>query len=408
MDSFKNIPEKDWLDWHWQIKNRVMDLETLVRYISLTDQEKKDIKTVLKQFRMAVTPYYLSRINPDDPCDPIRRQAIPTILETHRDASDLDDPLHEDIDSPAPGLTHRYPDRVLLLTTHICSMYCRHCTRRRKVGDNEDCHFTKEQLTRAFNYIREHKEVRDIVVSGGDPFTLSDQEIEWILSELRKIDHVEIIRFGTRTPVVMPMRITPELCSMLKRYHPVYINTHFNHYNEITPEAKRACEMLADHGMPLGNQSVLLRGVNDDPAVMKKLCYELLKIRVKPYYIYQCDMSVGISHFRTPLSAGIRIIENLRGHISGLGVPHFVIDAPGGGGKVPVMPTYIISQAPGKIVLRNYEGRIVTCADPPIDNLEQKEELSRYYSQEGVAELLNTGKPAIDPDRLAKKGPRRG
>jgi lysine 2,3-aminomutase len=406
---FADIPDEKWYDWKWQIANRIMDVETLAKYFPLTEDEKNKITKVLAKFRMAITPYYLSIINPDDINDPVRKQAIPSIFETIIDPTDLNDPLHEDIDSPVPGLTHRYPDRVLLLTTHICSMYCRHCTRRRKVGDNEDSHFPKAQLEKGIEYIRNTPEVRDVIVSGGDPLTMADSQLEWLLSEIRKIEHVEIIRIGTRTPVVMPMRITENVCKIMRKYGPIYVNTHFNHYNEITKDAKKACDLLADHGLILGNQTVLLRGVNDNPAIMKKLMHELLKIRVRPYYIYQCDLSEGISHFRTPVSTGIEIIENLRGHTSGLAVPHYVIDTPGGGGKVPVMPNYVLSQATDRVVLRNYEGRIVTYNEPSEQKIapaEAPEELKKYYSKDGVAELINTGKESVDYDKLAKKGPK--
>ncbi|MDD2714584.1 MAG: lysine 2,3-aminomutase [Candidatus Wallbacteria bacterium] len=407
---FSDVPEKKWQDWQWQLQNRLMKLPDLKKCYPLTGQQVKDIQKVLVSFRMAITPYYLSLIDPQNPDDPVMKQAIPTIHETEFYPTDMDDPLHEEVDSPCPGLTHRYPDRALLLVTHVCSMYCRHCTRRRKVGDNEDRHLPKKQLLAGFDYIRKTPQIRDVILSGGDPFTLTDQEIEWLLSELRKIKHVEIIRIGTRTPVVLPMRITEALCRMIKKYHPVYVNTHFNHFQEINADSKRACEMLADHGIPLGNQSVLLKGVNDNPAVMKKLVCDLLKIRVKPYYIYECDMSRGISHFRTPVATGISIMENLRGHVSGLAVPHFVIDAPGGGGKVPVMPTYIISQGPGTIVLRNYEGKIISCHDRPgeAETEDLPKNLSRYYSMEGVAELLNTQNHALDYGKILKKGPKRG
>ena len=263
------------------------------------------------------------------------------------------DPLHEDEDSPAPGLTHRYPDRVLFLITDMCSMYCRHCTRRRVAGENDRAR-SREDIDACIEYIRKTPQVRDVVLSGGDALCVSDKMLEYIISELRKIEHVEIIRIGSRTPVVMPMRITDELCSMLKKYHPIWLNTHFNHPKEVTPEAIEACRKLADAGIPLGNQTVLLRGVNDDVHVMRNLVHKLVKSRVRPYYIYQCDLSLGIGHFRTPVAKGIELIESLRGHTSGYAVPTFVVDAPGGGGKTPVMPQYVISQTPNKVILRNY------------------------------------------------------
>ena len=283
--------------------------------------------------------------------------------ELHQADSDLLDPLHEDEDSPAPGLTHRYPDRCLLLITDQCSMYCRHCTRRRFAGQN-DAGLPVDQVDQAIEYIRNTPQIRDVLLSGGDALLVSDERLEYIISKLREIPHVEIVRIGSRTPVVLPQRITPALCNMLKKYHPVWLNTHFNHPNEITPESAKACAMLADAGIPLGNQSVLLAGINDCVFTMKKLVNELVKIRVRPYYIYQCDLSMGLEHFRTPVSKGIEIIEGLRGHTSGFCVPTFVVDAPGGGGKTPVMPQYIISQTPKKVILRNYEGVITTYTEP--------------------------------------------
>ena len=305
----------------------------------------------------------LSLIQPGDPHDPVRLQAIPTAKELHQADSDLLDPLHEDEDSPAPGLTHRYPDRCLLLITDQCSMYCRHCTRRRFAGQH-DTSVPVEQIDKCIEYIRNTPTVRDVLLSGGDVLMLSDDMLEYIISRLREIDHVEIVRLGSRTPVVCPQRITPELCAMLKKYHPIWLNTHFNHPQEITAEAQKACAMLADAGVPLGNQSVLLAGVNDCVFTMKKLVNQLVEMRVRPYYIYQCDLSMGLEHFRTPVSKGIEIIEALRGHTSGYCVPTFVVDAPGGGGKTPVMPQYVISQTPHKVILRNYEGVITTYTEP--------------------------------------------
>lgn len=354
---WKSVTDDQWNNWHWQVANRITSVEELKQVINLHPDEEEEIRRSLKVFRMAITPYYASLMDPDDPGDPIRRQAVPTGLELIKGAHEEADPLHEDADSPVPGLTHRYPDRVLFLITDQCSMYCRHCTRRRLVGVTDQAMST-ERIERALDYIRKTSVIRDVLVSGGDAFLVSDERIEYVLSRLREIPHVEIVRFGTRTPVVLPQRITPELCRILAKYHPVWLNTHFNHPKEITTESAEACARLANSGIPLGNQSVLLRGINDCPVVMKKLVHGLLKIRVRPYYVYQCDLSNGLEHFRTPVSRGIEIIEALRGHTSGLAVPTFVVDAPGGGGKIPVMPNYLISQAPGKVVLRNYEGNV--------------------------------------------------
>ncbi len=360
---FPEISDEQWNDWHWQVRNRIETLEDLKKYITLTEEEEDGVKACLGTLRMAITPYYLSLINPEDPYDPIRRQAIPTAAELYKSEADLEDPLHEDADSPAPGLTHRYPDRVLLLITDQCAMYCRHCTRRRFAGQ-KDAGLPVDQIDLAIEYIAAHPEVRDVLLSGGDALLISDERLEYIISKLRAIPHVEIVRIGSRTPVVCPQRITPELCAMLKKYHPIWINTHFNHPNEVTAESAAACARMADAGIPLGNQSVLLAGVNDCVHVMKDLVHELVKIRVRPYYIYQCDLSMGLEHFRTPVAKGIEIIEALRGHTSGFCVPTFVVDAPGGGGKTPVMPNYVISQATNKIILRNYEGVITTYTEP--------------------------------------------
>ncbi len=360
---WKDVTENEWNDWKWQVRNRVSDVETLSQIINLTEQEKQDINEVLKKFRMGITPYYASLMDPDDPHCPVRMQAVPTIAETHISVADMEDPLHEDADSPVPGLTHRYPDRVLFLITDQCSMYCRHCTRRRFAGQSDSA-ATMERIDKCIEYIRNTPQVRDVLLSGGDALLVGDDRLEYIISKLREIPHVEVIRLGSRVPVVMPQRITDDLVNMLKKYHPIWLNTHFNHPKEITPESMEACRKLADAGIPLGNQSVLLRGVNDCPHIMKDLVHGLVKMRVRPYYIYQCDLSMGIEHFRTRVAKGIEIIEALRGHTSGYAVPTFVVDAPGGGGKIPVMPQYLISQSPTKVVLRNYEGVITTYVEP--------------------------------------------
>lgn len=361
---FSHVSEELWNDWHWQVKNRVTSVQELEKLgVILSNEEKNGINKTLGQLRMAVTPYFLSLINWESEYDPLRKQAIPTENELYFAPFEDSDPLKEDEYSPVPGLTHRYPDRVLMLVSSECSMYCRHCTRRRFTGQTE-YHASKEQIDGCISYIAEHKEVRDVLISGGDPFMLSDTELEYILGKIRRIQHVEVIRIGTRMPVVCPQRITPELCAMLKKYHPLWINVQFNHPNEITSESQKACEILADAGIPLGNQSVLLAGINDCVFVMKELVNKLVSIRVRPYYIYNCDPSLGLSHFRTPVSKGIEIIEGLRGHTSGFCVPTFVVDAPGGGGKIPVMPDYLVSQTPNKVVLRNFEGVFTTYTEP--------------------------------------------
>ncbi|GAB6154558.1 lysine 2,3-aminomutase [Desulfosporosinus burensis] len=403
LSKWSQVPDQQWNDWHWQISQRVTTVEELKEVIPLTEAEETGIAQCLETLRMAVTPYYASLINPDDPHCPVRKQAIPTALELHVGEYDLFDPLHEDTDSPVPGLTHRYPDRVLLLVTDQCSMYCRHCTRRRMAGQTDQA-LPLEHFQQALDYIRATPQVRDVLISGGDPFTFSDDRLDYILSNLRAIPHVEIIRIGSRIPVVLPMRITDSLVQMLRKYHPIWVNTHFNHPKEITPESQAALARLADAGIPLGNQSVLLRGVNDCPNIMKKLVHLLVKNRVRPYYIYQCDLSTGIEHFRTSVSKGIEIVENLRGHTSGYAVPTYVVDAPGGGGKIPVSPQYLISMGPNKVVLRNYEG-VITVYDEP--NLLQEECQCEYCRendpQVGVLKLLSHQKLSLEPENLDRR-----
>ena len=406
IELYKDVTQEEWDDWTWQVRNRITSVETLKQIINLTDQEEKDIGEVLKKFRMGITPYYASLMDPEDPHDPVRMQAVPTIAETHVGSADLEDPLDEDADSPVPGITHRYPDRVLFLITDMCSMYCRHCTRRRFAGQ-QDAGVPKDRLDVAIDYIRKTPQVRDVLLSGGDCLLVSDDILEYIIKELRTIPHVEIIRLGTRTPVVLPQRITDDLVNMLKKYHPIWLNTHFNHPNEITEESAAACARMADAGIPLGNQSVLLRGVNDCTHIMKDLVQKLVKIRVRPYYIYQCDLSMGIEHFRTKVAKGIEIIEGLRGHTSGYAIPTFVVDAPGGGGKIPVMPQYLISQSPNKVVLRNYEGIITTYIEPNM--LEEECQCpackgEREKSISGVAKLME-GKEVrfLEPSYLERR-----
>jgi lysine 2,3-aminomutase len=354
-DSNNNT--RNWDDWKWQFSHRITSAEKLSKVIHLTENEKNDIEKCLQYFRMAITPYYASLIDPADPNDPIKKQSVPSIEETYPCENDMHDPLNEEGDSPVPHIVHRYPDRVLFLVTYKCSMYCRHCTRRRAVGE-EDRIITEKGLTGALNYIRSHTEIRDVLISGGDPLVMSDVKLEHIISCLRTIPHVDIIRIGTRVPVVMPMRITPELLEMLKKYQPIWINTHFNHPNEITEQSSKACAAIVDSGIPLGNQSVLLKGVNDDSAVMKELLLKLVHMRIRPYYLYQCDLSRGIGHFRTSVDCGIKIMHDLTGNISGFAVPKYVIDAPNGGGKIPVNYNYIISKDDREVIMENFRGNI--------------------------------------------------
>lgn len=402
---FSTVSQNDWDDWKWQVRNRIETVEDLKKYIPLTKEEEEGVSRTLGTLRMAITPYYLSLINMDNPNDPVRKQAIPVSNELHKSDSDLEDPLHEDGDSPVPGLTHRYPDRVLLLMTDQCAMYCRHCTRRRFAGQTDSA-VNVDQIDNAIEYIKNTPVIRDVLLSGGDCLLISDERLEYVIKKLREIPHVEVIRLGSRVPVVMPQRITPELVDMLKKYHPIWLNTHFNHPNEITPESVKACELLANAGIPLGNQSVLLAGVNDCMHVMKKLVNDLVKIRVRPYYIYQCDLSMGIEHFRTPVAKGIEIIEGLRGHTSGYCVPTFVVDAPGGGGKTPVMPNYVISQNHNKVILRNFEGVITTYDEPDHYKFECDCDVcsgKRKEHKVGVAGLLNGEKMTLEPEGLERK-----
>lgn len=356
----------DWTDWKWHIRNSIKTVAGFEKALGIkfSDKEKNMHEQTLKKFPLAVTPYYLSLIHQDDyKNDPIFKQSFPDPRELIIGRNDMVDPLHEDGDSPVPGITHRYPDRVLFHVSNICSMYCRHCTRKRKVGDVDSIP-DMEQLEAGFEYIRNTPQIRDVLLSGGDPFMLSDEKLDWLLTKIGEIEHVEVIRIGTRMPVVLPYRVTDDLVNMLKKHHPLWINTHFNHPREVTTSSKKALAKLADAGIPLGNQSVLLAGINDCPRLMKTLNHKLVKNRVRPYYLYQCDLSEGLSHFRTPVGKGIEILESLRGHTSGFAVPTYVIDAPGGGGKIPVMPNYIVSWATNKIILRNYEGVITTYAEP--------------------------------------------
>ena len=400
---WRDVSEKEWNDWHWQVRNRITTVEQLSSVIKITQSEQTGIRECLKHLRMAITPYYASLIETQNPRCPIRRQAVPTEKELMIDHWDMVDPLSEDEDSPVKGITHRYPDRVLFLVTDQCSMYCRHCTRRRFAGQL-DKPLRRDQIDNAIEYIRETPEVRDVLLSGGDPLLLGDEVLEYILKKLRMIKHVEIIRIGTRTPVVLPQRITPELCALLKKYHPIWLNTHFNHPKEITSESSKACEMLSDAGVPLGNQSVLLRGINDSPYIMTELVHRLVEIRVRPYYIYQCDLSHGIGHFRTSIRKGIAIMEALIGNTSGFCVPVFVVDAPGGGGKIRVMPQYNISESDRVYVLRNYEGVITTYHEPEdtttdVEDLEYREK----HRFTGVAGLLHGDGINIIPSKLDRK-----
>ena len=410
---WKDVTPEQWNDWKWQVTNRITNVEDLKQVINLTPEEEEGVRESLKILRMAITPYYASLMDKDDPHCPVRKQAVPTAREIDFSESDMEDPLFEDVDSPVHGLTHRYPDKVLFLITDQCGMYCRHCTRRRLAGqtDNER---NKDALDAAIAYVKDHEEVRDVLLSGGDPLLVSDERLEYVITKLQAIDHVDIVRIGSRAPCTLPQRITPELCELLKKHHPIWLNTHFNHPKEITPTSKRAVEMLADAGVPVGNQSVLLKGVNDCPTIMKKLVQDLVKIRCRPYYYYQCDLSRGIEHFRTSVAKGIEIQEALRGHTSGFAVPTFILDAPGGGGKIPLAPQYLMSMSDKRVVVRNYEGgtfqypepkdRVSVC--PPTCKI--CEDYSRIESKEGVAGVLSGDKFALIPEGSARAARRKG
>ena len=352
-EIWKDAEDKDWNNWIWQQQKRIKSMDQLEKVVRVTAEERDAFSQSNEMFNMGITPYYASLIDKDDPNCPIRLQSVPKMGELNILPTDMEDPLAEERDMPVPGITHRYPDRVLFYTTHNCPVYCRHCTRKRKVAHPSSSAANK-QLEDGLAYIEAHKEVRDVVISGGDPLSNSDDRLEYILSRLRGMDHIEVFRIGTRNLVTLPQRITQNFADMLRKYHPVFVHTHYNHPKECTQEAFDACARLADAGCVLHNQMVLLKGVNDDPKIVKELNHKLLMMRVRPYYIYQCDLSQGISHFRTPVETGLNIIENLRGWTSGMAVPHFVIDAPGGGGKIPLLPQYVVKHEGKKWVLRNF------------------------------------------------------
>jgi lysine 2,3-aminomutase len=353
---FPGTTAREWNDWHWQVRNSFTTLEQLSSFLGLSEEESAS-RAYGKNLPIRITPYYASLLDPADPMQPLRRTVVPTALELNRSPGEVEDPLHETHDSPVPLIVHRYPDRVLFLVTNFCSAFCRYCTRTHMVADQDMIHSSQAEWDRAIEYIRQHPEVRDVLLSGGDPLTLSDNRIEYLLERIRAIPHVEIIRIGTKVPVVMPQRITPELVAMLRKYHPLFMSIHFTHPDEITREVAEACNRMADAGIPLGSQTVVLKGITDGPGVYRKLAHELLKIRVKPYYLFQCDPIPGSAHFRTPLETGLNIIREMRGFTSGYAIPHFVIDAPGGGGKIPLLPDYVTGADGHDLVVRNYEGK---------------------------------------------------
>lgn len=346
----------DWNNWQWQVRNSFTSLDQLNSFLGLSIPESSS-RAYGKNLPVRITPYYASLLDPDHASDPLRRTVVPVVMELNLSPGEVEDPLSETHDSPVPLIVHRYPDRVLFLVTNFCSAFCRYCTRTHMVSKQDKVHSSQAEWDKAIEYIRDHPEVRDVLLSGGDPLTLSDSRIEYLLEKLHKIPHVEIIRIGTKVPVVMPQRITRDLVRMLRKYHPLFLSIHFTHPDEVTPEVKDACNRLADAGIPLGSQTVLLKGINDDAEVFKKLTHELLKIRVKPYYLYQCDPIPGSAHFRTPIESGLEIIRNLRGFTSGYAIPHFVIDAPGGGGKIPLLPDYVVGREGSELIITNYEGK---------------------------------------------------
>ncbi len=399
--------KSNWKDWKWQLKHSITDIETFEQLLGIkfADSIKSQLQETLAKFPLSITPYYLSLIDTEDyENDPIYKQAFPSISELQVGDFEMSDPLDEDKDSPVPGITHRYPDRVLFQVCTTCSMYCRHCTRKRKVGDAAFLP-SKEQLSAGIEYIKKTPVIRDVLLSGGDPFLLSDENIDWLLTQIKLIPHVEVIRIGSRIPVVLPYRVTDDLVAVLKKHHPLWINTHFNHPREITESSKEALRMLADAGIPLGNQSVLLAGINDSPIIIKKLVQKLVQNRVRPYYLYQCDLSEGLKQFRTPVGKGVEIMESLIGHTSGFAVPLYVIDAPGGGGKIRVAPNYLLSWSNDKVVLRNFEGIITTYEEPreyedifrnySYSDIEPKLEGAEEYKAIGIEKLLSNAYDTI-------------
>ena len=405
---YSDIPDDQWNNWRWQLSKRMNTIQDFEKVLPLTDSEREALSAP-EVFRVDVTPYFISLINPDDPDDPIRRQIIPTAKEMVPFTAMMEDSLAEDRHSPVPGLVHRYPDRVLMLVTTQCASYCRYCTRSRIVGDPAQT-FSGAEFEMQLEYLRQTPQVRDVLLSGGDPLVLAPKILERILSSLREIPHIEIVRIGSRVPVFLPMRVTDELCNMLQKYHPLWLNIHVNTPNEISTELAQACDKLTRAGIPLGNQTVLLRGINDNVHLQRKLVQDLVRIRVRPYYLYQCDLVEGAGHFRTPVSKGIEIMEGLRGHTSGFAVHQFIVDAPGGGGKIPVSPNYVLSMSDHKIVLRNFEGYVTTYEEPtdyqPEDSAKFAERRPEP-GQEGLTALLDGEKMFIKPegfDQLHERG----
>ena len=399
-----NVTEEQWNDWRWQMQNRITTLEQLQQLVRLTPDEEQAVR-LKPDLRVAITPHFAALMDPHDPHCPIRRQVIPTMAEFALDDPDLEDPLGEDAHMPVPGLVHRYPDRVLVEITDQCVAYCRHCTRRRMVGTGVmPAH--KTRIEAIAQYLEAHPEVRDVLISGGAGLFLSDDLLDYTLGRFRAVKSVEILRIGTRVPIFLPQRITDKMVATLKRYHPLWMNIHINHPKELSPEVQQAVAKLADAGIPLGAQIVLMAGINDCANTMKTLVQDMVKNRIRPYYLYQCDLSQGIGHFRTPVSVGLSIIESLRGHTTGFSIPTFCVDAPGGGGKVPVMPNYLISQSDRKVIVRNFEGVIATYSEP--DHYEHHspdncDYCRRAAPKEGIAKLLAGDAVVLEPEGLRRK-----
>jgi len=408
--AFADVPDEKWNDWRWQLSHRLNTAEEIEKIIPLTGSERKALQAQ-GLFRVDVTPYFISLIDPTDPDDPVRRQVIPRSEEMQAFTAMMEDSLAEDRHSPVPGLVHRYPDRALMLVTTQCASYCRYCTRSRIVGDPGQT-FSQTDFDLQIEYLKRTPQVRDVLLSGGDPLVLAPKILEQILTRLREIPHIEIVRIGSRVPVFLPMRVTQELCDMLAKFHPLWLNIHVNHPSEISLELEQACDRLTRAGIPLGNQSVLLAGVNDNVHIQRDLAHKLVRIRVRPYYLYQCDLVEGAGHFRTPVAKGIEIMEGLRGHTSGYAVPQYIIDAPGGGGKIPVMPNYLLSMSDHKVILRNYEGYVTTYEEPtdyvPSDAAKFKGLKRPEPGQTGLTGLLDGEQMFIKPEGFDQMHDRHG
>jgi lysine 2,3-aminomutase len=408
--AYADVPDDKWNSWRWQLSNRINSVEEFEKVIPLTGSERKALSAP-GLFRVDITPYFISLIDPNDPDDPVRKQIVPTDLELVPFTAMMEDSLAEDRHSPVPGLVHRYPDRVLMLVTTQCASYCRYCTRSRIVGD-PSATFSRAEFDMQIEYLKNTPQVRDVLLSGGDPLVLNPKILEEILTRLRDIPHIEIVRIGSRVPVFMPMRVTDELCDMLQRFHPLWLNIHVNHPNEISIELAEACDRLTRAGIPLGNQAVLLAGVNDNVHIQRELVQQLVRIRVRPYYLYQCDLVEGAGHFRTPVAKGIEIMEGLRGHTSGYAVPQYIVDAPGGGGKIPVSPNYLLSMSDHKIILRNFEGYVTTYEEPtdylPSDAAKFKGLKRPEPGQSGLTALLDGEQMFIKPEGFDEVHDRHG